>query len=180
MILFIENDGKNSELKKLLVQCTNVCDEISNENGIRLREDFIPTFKRSDVDFYVMATELETGEVVGSMAMNEENSVMSIESTIVKPSMQGRGISRQMFRYLEEHLAGFEGVCSHIAKSNKESIHSRIAMGFKNVDGSASSEFFKPADKTQTTKRWQDAQPKTVKMTPRTEKSISEIDIHDQ
>ena len=77
-----------------------------------------------------------------------------------------------MFDYMEEHLLGFGYVETVISMENKQSLKSRLNMGFA-IIGQANGFYHlkKDVDPAKAVKGWQDAKAQTVTIEPRKTKS---------
>jgi len=168
----IEGKRGDPELEEVLAQCRAICDELAkeDENLKVLRASFAPVA----ADFFVVAQ--KDREVVGAMAIQlVYDDAMSIFATIAPPNLHGRGISAEMFKYLESHAKGYDEVFSIIHKSNLKSRASRLSMGFKSyedpdlIDSFDYDGYFKKIDPEKATKHWRDAEPATATIYTREE-----------
>jgi len=159
----------NLELESLLAQCRAICQDMEKDAG---GSWVLPEYFSSDddeTDFFVFAQSRQ--KVVGAMAntvfryKSTDRPSLHIQATVVRPELQKRGISAEMFKYLEQHLKGFDRVTSMIDHGNSISQLSRFAMGFE-TDAYQNSEIirtlFKVVDPKKTVKTWHEARPATA------------------
>ena len=195
-------EGGSPELDQVLAQCHDICDRIDNAEvdhakkaGVTdsqelskkrhgLHDSFASELQVAK--FFVVASKLLTNEVVGCMAMDVKTSrdetykLVRIVATVVDPSMHGRGISPEMFNYLEKHLKGVEYIESYIRNDNEKSLKSRENMGFVKgpvLGRSVLHRMIKEVDIEKAVTDWEDAHPALVTINPKKEKTPKDLEL---
>ena len=162
-----KNDDKSEQVR---AECRELCDLV-DEQGYK--HELARYFNGEFEDFYVLATHGDDDKIIGAMAMNSSYDTAQghlkrgniyINATVVAPEFQGRGVSRAMFNYLEEHLDGFKLMQTSVRAENEASRRSREKQGFAVTREWESGEqkgvfMARPVEPTRATKRWEDAEP---------------------
>jgi len=168
-----QNNTEDKEFLKMLAECVVICDEIQQTNNPqKLNSSFQP--KPGAKNDYLIAIEPQSNKVIGAMNLLRRPSIdtIHISATIVSPEFQGRGISQQMFKYLENHAKLYKEFTSVVHTSNTQSLDSRLVMGFKvrgvvATTGDRNNRLYKPVDDSHAIKTFEESQPEAVTIFPK-------------